>query len=78
MKAVVPAKAGYTSAISPRDAREFFSTSRPLKPKGAVLPQEGSRECRALDAPAASRGKKTRELVTTVTPGRPAFPAQWF
>jgi hypothetical protein len=22
--------------------------------------------------------KKTRELVTTVVPGRPAFPAQWF
>jgi hypothetical protein len=38
----------------------------------------GRRECRAPAAPAASRGVKTRALVTTVVPGRPAFPAQWF
>jgi hypothetical protein len=36
----------------------------------------GRRECRALNAPAASCVKKqTHELVTTVTP---EFPAQWF
>ena len=52
----------------------FAEKSRLLKSEGAVLPQEGSRECRALDAPAASRGKKTRELVTTVTPETPGIP----
>jgi hypothetical protein len=35
----------------------FALTSRPLDTEGAVLPQEGSRECRALDAPAALRAK---------------------
>src|ERR1700761_8494320 len=35
----------------------------------------GRRECRALDAPAASRGKwKTREFVTTVTPETSGIP----
>jgi hypothetical protein len=35
----------------------FALTSRPLHNEGAVLPQEGSRECRAPDAPAALRAK---------------------
>jgi hypothetical protein len=61
----------YTFPISPRDAPEFCSHVPPSS-------YRGRRECRAPDAPAASRVEKTRELVTTVTPGRPAFPAQWF
>jgi hypothetical protein len=52
----------------------FTINVRPLDTEDAVLPQKGSRECRALDAPAASRGKKTRELVTTVTPETPGIP----
>jgi hypothetical protein len=34
----------------------------------------GARRARSL----AWCVKKTRELVTTVVPDRPAFPAQWF
>ena len=46
---------------APRSRRAFRAsfalTSRLLKSEGAVLPQEGSRECRAPDAPAALRAK---------------------
>jgi hypothetical protein len=54
-------------------APEFCCTSRHLKIRGR-------RECRALNAPAASHAKikKHTSIVTTVTPGHPAFPAQWF
>jgi hypothetical protein len=61
----------YDFAISPRDARELCLNVPPSSIKG-------HRECRAPNAPAASRVEKTRELVTTVVPDRPAFPARWF
>jgi hypothetical protein len=54
-------------------AREFYPDV--LTPKF-----RGRRECRALNAPAASRAKvkKHTSVVTTVTPVHPAFPTQWF
>jgi hypothetical protein len=55
--------ARYESAISPRKPREVCQcTSSKIR---------GRRECRALDAPAASRAEKGRKhtsVVTTVTP----------
>src|ERR1700746_3387287 len=41
---------------------------------------KGRRECRASDAPAASRAKNgsTRVSPPQVTPVHPAFPARWF
>ena len=48
----------YDSAISPRMRASFALEFRPLRSEGAgATPREGSRECRALDAPAASRAK---------------------
>ena len=46
-----------TFAFPRRIAPEFCMNIRLLKTEGAVLPQEGSRECRALDALAAARAK---------------------
>jgi hypothetical protein len=47
-----------TASRSRRAFRASFApTSRPPRSEGAVLPQEGSRECRAPDAPAALRAK---------------------
>jgi hypothetical protein len=58
-----------TSAISRRDASEVYvPTSHPQF--------RGRRECRALDAPAASYAsdKKHTSVVTTVTPVSPGIP----
>jgi hypothetical protein len=56
-----------------RDAKRPSCTAniRHLKQRAQGMP--GARSARSL----ACR-KKTRELVTTVTPVHPAFPAQWF
>jgi hypothetical protein len=63
---------GHKSAISPH-AREFY----PEHP--ALSKIRGRRECRAPDAPAASRVEKnTRVSHHGHTGKRPAFPAQWF
>src|ERR1700679_2414892 len=64
----------YDSAFSPRDALEFCSNIRPLPTEGAVLPQEGSRECRTLDAPAASRGEKNTRVSHHGHAGSPGIP----
>jgi hypothetical protein len=61
-------------AISPRHSREFYLN---------VLSSEirGRRECRALDAPAASRAKLNKAHERShhrSTGNHPAFPAQWF
>ncbi len=60
---------GQESAISRRNPPEVF-------PKVSRLEEiRGRRECRALNAPAASCVKKqTHELVTTVTPEQPGIP----
>src|SRR5258706_7038166 len=48
---------------------------RPSCAKPSALKFRGRRECRALNAPAASCVKKqTHELVTTVTPDSPGIP----
>jgi hypothetical protein len=48
----------YSFAFSPRDAPEFCSNVPPSSYGGEQgYPQEGSRECRAPDAPAALRAK---------------------
>jgi hypothetical protein len=59
----------YTSAFSRRGAPEFCKSRSPLEIRGR-------RECRAHDAPAASRAneKKHTSIVTTVTPERPGIP----
>src|SRR3984957_2224988 len=64
----------YDSAFSPRDALEFCSNIRPLPTEGAVLPQEGSRECRTLDAPAASRVEKNTRVSHHGHAGTPGIP----
>jgi hypothetical protein len=47
-----------TTPHSRRAFRASFAVNvRPPRSEGAMLPQEGSRECRALDAPAALRAK---------------------
>src|SRR5258706_12523307 len=57
------------SATPRRDASEV------LQKPSRLLKFRGRRECRALDAPAASCVKKqTHELVTTVTPVSPGIP----
>src|SRR5258708_3189020 len=59
----------YDSAIPRRDAPEVLQ--KPFAPRD----NRGRRECRALNAPAASCVKKqTHELVTTVTPDSPGSP----
>jgi hypothetical protein len=45
----------YESAFPRRDAPGFCDQLPPSKTEGAVLPQEGSRECRTLGASAAAR-----------------------
>ena len=57
-------------AMRPSFARKF----RPLHAEGAVLPQEGSRECRALDAPAASRVEKNTRVSHHGHAGSPGIP----
>ena len=64
----------YDSAFSPRDALEFCSNIRPLPTEGAVLPREGSRECRTLDAPAASRVEKNTRVSHHGHAGTPGIP----
>src|SRR6202050_5077565 len=64
----------YDSAFSPRDALEFGSNIRPLPTEGAGLPQEGSRECRAPDAPAASRVEKNTRVSHHGHAGSPGIP----
>jgi hypothetical protein len=61
-------------------ARVLPAMSRSLKSEGAVLPQEGSRECRALDAPAALRAKNRKHASKSPRSHRnhPAFPARLF
>jgi hypothetical protein len=64
----------YDSAFSPRDALEFCSNIRPLPTEGAVLPREESRECRTLDAPAASRVEKNTRVSHHGHAGTPGIP----
>ena len=64
----------HTFAISPRDAPEFCSRVPPSETEGAVLPQEGSRECRAPDAPVASRVEKNTRVSHHGHAGSPGIP----
>jgi hypothetical protein len=58
----------HSFAISPRNSREFCSSLGPLQIRGR-------RECRALDAPAASYAMvESIRVVTTVTPETPGIP----
>src|SRR6202034_4195568 len=52
----------------------FALSSCPLHTEGAVLPQEGSRECRAPDAPAASRVEKNTRVSHHGHAGSPGIP----
>jgi hypothetical protein len=62
----------HSLAISPRTRASFAVNVRPAETQRAQgMP--GARRARSLAC-----SKKTRELVTTVTPVHPAFPAQWF
>jgi hypothetical protein len=58
----------HPSAFSRRENARALPTATPEN--------RGSRECRALDAPAASHAKiiKHTSIVTTVTPGTPGIP----
>jgi hypothetical protein len=67
-------------AFSPRMSREFLlSTSHPPPRGERRYPKRGAGNAGRPTRPQPRmQNKKAYELVTTVTPVHPAFPAQWF